>query len=215
MSEAASTRSPSDGASMRDRLIQAATQLLVDEGLPSVQARRIAREVGGTTMAVYHHFGGMPQLLAAVREEGFRQLYERLLTVPTTDDPIIDLYQLAMAYREAALARPNLYELMFGRSQATDPTPAGADQNYALMHAKVQRAIDLGRIRPTDPVAVTAQMTTLLHGYVALELAGHLSALDDSLEQVLIPLSRSLLVSLGDQPARIEESLAKTQGPAE
>jgi AcrR family transcriptional regulator len=196
---------------MRDRLVHAAIRLLVDEGPAAVQARRIAREVGGTTMAVYHHFGGMPRLLAAVREEGFRQLYNRLVAVPTTDDPMIDLYQLAMAYREAALARPNLYELMFGRSSADDQPPTSANENYAFMHAKIQRAIDLGRIRPADPVAVAAQMTTLLHGYVSLEIAGHLSALDDSLNQVLLPLSTSLLISLGDDPSRVAESLTRAR----
>lgn len=102
-----------------------------------MQARRLAREVGASTMAVYHHFGGMPRLLAAVTDEGFRQLDAHLAAVPTTDDPVAALGRLALAYRAAARKNPHLYDLMFGLS-----TPGVTDRrSYAPSATSVsQRA---------------------------------------------------------------------------
>ncbi|GAA5157047.1 TetR/AcrR family transcriptional regulator [Pseudonocardia eucalypti] len=209
MSDTASVRASVETGGMRERLIEATVRLLAEEGPGAVQARRITREVGATTMAVYHHFGGMPQLLAAVRETGFDRLHARLVEVPTTDDPTLDLYRQAMTYREVALEHPNLYDLMFGMAApggqrpAADATRTSADRTRQHLLTTVQRAMDVGYFRRGDADAVTAQLWTVLHGYVMLELAGHFADLRDSKKQVFLPLSESLLASLGADTERM------------
>ena len=59
-----------------------------------------------STMAVYTHFGGMPALVKEIVAEGFTRLDAHQAAVPHTDDPVADLHDLAMAYRENALAEP-------------------------------------------------------------------------------------------------------------
>ena len=44
---------------LRERIINTAAQLLATEG--AVSARRLARELGTSTIVVYTHFGGMDE----------------------------------------------------------------------------------------------------------------------------------------------------------
>ncbi|HEU4841752.1 MAG TPA: helix-turn-helix domain-containing protein, partial [Ilumatobacteraceae bacterium] len=56
-----------------DRLLEAAARVLAEEGRDAVTARRLATEVGASTMAVYTHFGSMDELLLGLWREGFRR----------------------------------------------------------------------------------------------------------------------------------------------
>lgn len=212
--------SPKDSAGMRDRLVAAAMALLAAEGPAALQARRLAREVGASTMAVYHYFGGMPQLLTTVIEEGFRRLDARLAQVAATDDPVVDLGRLALAYRAVARENPHLYDVMFGLSAPGGHRPAeherpDVDQKadepsvsqraYGHLVAATERAVRSGRIRDAEPAHVAAQLWSLLHGYVTLELSGHFDQFDGP-EQVFMPMAFNLLVGLGDDPERAARS---------
>ena len=45
-------------------------------------------------MVVYSHFGGMPELLAAVAERGFQSLREAFSAVEPSADPVADLFSM-------------------------------------------------------------------------------------------------------------------------
>ena len=62
---------------LRPALIEAAARLIATEGASGLTLRRVADAVGTSTMAIYTHFGGMPELRRAVRREGFARLAAR------------------------------------------------------------------------------------------------------------------------------------------
>ncbi|MDF1604282.1 TetR/AcrR family transcriptional regulator [Nocardioides sp. YIM 152315] len=187
---------------VRQRLIEAAADVLGEEGPGALSARRLARDVGTSTMAVYTHFGGMPGLVRAVVAEGFRRLYDRVAAAGLTDDPVVDLAAAAAAYRAHALADPHLYSVMFGSAslgeyrlhdEELEVGLAAFDQLVAL----VERAMVAGALRQADPAPVAAQLWTALHGYVVLEIADFYRHLDDPESQVLQPMLAHLLASVG------------------
>jgi AcrR family transcriptional regulator len=92
--------------STRERLLHGAIRLLSSSGPEALQARKVAAEIGASTMAVYTHFGGMPQLVEAMVREGFRRLDRRLAEVAVTEDPVADLFAVGLAYRSHALDHP-------------------------------------------------------------------------------------------------------------
>ncbi|WP_028923168.1 TetR/AcrR family transcriptional regulator [Pseudonocardia acaciae] len=205
------------------QLVNATVRLLAEEGPAAVQARRVAAEIGTSTTAVYHYFGGMPELLRAVLTEGFLQLEAELATVELSDDPIADICRLALAYRAAAHRNPHLYDLMFGLSapggyrpaeSATEAVPGLGDAEDAkgaynhLVNA-ADRAIRAGRLRAGDPVHTAGQLWSVLHGFVTLELSGRLAHLDEGLAHILLPLGTNLLVGLGDDRDAAERSVAR------
>src|SRR5687768_10488279 len=99
---------------VRTSLIDAAARLLAEEGPHALTTRRLATEVGTSTMAVYTYFSGMDELRHAVRVEGFDRLAGYLERVaPDPDDPMVELRQLGAAYITNAFVNPHLYRFMF------------------------------------------------------------------------------------------------------
>ena len=193
--------STSDQTDARGRLIEEAARLLGEEGPAALSTRRLAREVGTSTMAVYTHFGGMGPLVSEVAAEGFRRLIARVGELETTGDPIDDLRSMAVAYRANALDNRYLYAVMFGSvplgSYRLEPNSleVGAEA-FAQLRDAVERAMAAGALRSGDPSAVAGQFWSALHGYVMLELAGYHQVTDDPERDVLWPMLSNLLAAL-------------------
>ncbi|RYE80650.1 MAG: TetR/AcrR family transcriptional regulator, partial [Hyphomicrobiales bacterium] len=71
-----STSSPETGyhhGDLKRRLIEAALEMLDEEGTEGVGLRELARRVGVSPAAPYRHFRGRQALLEAVATEGFRR----------------------------------------------------------------------------------------------------------------------------------------------
>ncbi len=201
-----------------ERLIQAAMGLLAELGPSAIKARTVASAAGLSTMAVYHHFGGIPELTRAVIDRGFNDLDTAFARLPPTDDPIADLAVHALVCRRVARQNPHLYDLMFGLSaRATyrpprDPgmRPSGSSPSFRNVYAHFKtactRLVSSGRVMPQDPDAVAAQLWSFVHGFITLELAGVLVECEDPARHVLLPMGVNLSVGLGDTRDRAQAS---------
>jgi AcrR family transcriptional regulator len=215
----------------RGRVVEAALRLLSEGGPDALQARRLAAEVGTSTMAVYTHFDGMPGVVKAVVEEGFRRLADALARFGATGDPVADILLRGMAYRRTALENPHLYGVMFGLTApggrrirgndlTTTHTPAEDGEGrraFDLLTEATTRAIDAGRFHPGEPYVAAAQLWSGLHGYVTLEIAGYFGEEGRGVEQVFAPFGITLAVGLGDDREAAERSMgvvARTSGPS-
>lgn len=201
-------------ADPRARLLDAALRLLAAGGPEALQARRLAAEVGASTMAVYTYFGGMGQLITEVVREGFIWFGRRLGEVPRSEDPVADLLALGLAYRGYALENPQLYRLMFGanapggRRVGNDPSVAAAAEAlpeaqaaFAQLVALVNRVMEAsGEPGQERPGPAAFQIWSALHGYVLLEVAGFFHGTADSDERFLLPLLAKLVAGIGADP---------------
>jgi AcrR family transcriptional regulator len=190
---------------LRAELLDATIVLLAGRGPAAVQARTVAAAAGTSTMMVYKLFGSMPALLGAACDEGFRRLAARFDAAPRSADAVADAAVLALIHRAVARENPHLYDLMFGLStpSATQDAP-GFAAAYAQLVACAEAVVASGRIRTTEPAAVAAQLWSFVHGAITLELAGHMAG-DDEL---LLGLACTVMVGLGDEPARARDSAA-------
>jgi AcrR family transcriptional regulator len=205
---------------VRGRLVGAAIRLLADSGPEALQARKVAAEIGASTMAVYTHFGGMGELIDAVGREGFRRLSVSLGAVPPTDDTVADLFSMGLAYRRTALENPNLYAVTFGlsapggrRVTLHDVTDPGAETDegltaFGFLLDATKRAIDAGRFHPADPLVAAAQLWSGVHGYVTLEISGHFG--ETGVGLVLQPLSVTIALGLGDTIEKVTRSVQRS-----
>ncbi|SEC27779.1 DNA-binding transcriptional regulator, AcrR family [Streptomyces sp. 3213] len=203
-----------------ERLVQAAVGLLAEQGPSALKVRAVASASGLSTMVVYSHFGGIPELMRAVADHGFRELGAAFGRVPVTEDPVADLFAMALTCRRQARENPHLYDLMFGLSTRatyrplpdTDRRLSGHSQAFREAHAHVtaacERLVRSGRIERQEPEAIAAQLWSYVHGYITLELAEHFVEFDDAVAQVLVPMGVNFTVGLGDQRERAEASHA-------
>jgi AcrR family transcriptional regulator len=161
---------------MRPALIEAAARLIATEGAAGLTLRRVAEEVGTSTMAIYTHFGGMPELRRAVRQEGFARLTARAEQLGESDDTVADLAGLGLAYYEIAISDPHLYRAMYMEQPLDAVDAAAGSETFNILTAGVRRCIDSGRFDRANAVELATQFWAFGHGVVALQLANLLSA---------------------------------------
>ncbi len=169
MSRSARTaRGPVD---LRRALIDAAARILADEGPGALSVRRVAQEVGASTMVVYTHLGDKDGMLDAVREHAFAGFAAALAAVDERD-PWANLRAVGHAYRGFAKANPAPFKLMFGRatpSPAMQATSRRAFEALTSAIGRVMAALDKPA-RAIEPAAMSVWAAT--HGIVSLELTG-------------------------------------------
>ncbi|HSV39143.1 MAG TPA: TetR/AcrR family transcriptional regulator [Nocardioidaceae bacterium] len=196
------------------RLVQATIKLLAEQGPSAIKARAVASEAGMSTMVVYSHFGGIPELIGAVVDHGFSEMERAFSEVQVTDDPIADLFSMALTTRELAGANPHLYDLMFGLSTRATyrPTPdkdvrrSGHSPAFRAAYVHVtdacSRLVESGRVQGLDPQVIAAALWSYVHGYITLELGDHFADFGDPVGEVMVPMGVTFSIGLGDQPAR-------------
>ncbi|MDS0136346.1 MULTISPECIES: TetR/AcrR family transcriptional regulator [unclassified Amycolatopsis] len=202
------------------RLVEAAIRLLDENGPEALQARKLAAEVGVSTMAVYTHFGGMSALVDEVARAGFLRLSEWLAQVEETDDPVADIFSMARTYRQAVAEQPQLFAVTFGQSapggkratlsdltteEGREAAQEGLEAFTHIVRATA-RAIAAGRFRPVDEYQAAAQLWSALHGFVTLEASGHFGPGEQGINHILIPLGITMAVGLGDTVDRAGRS---------
>lgn len=170
-----------------------------------VTLRALVDGTGASTMAVYTHFGGMPGLWRAVRQEGFTRLADRVAAVAPTDDPVRDLMALGVAYVSNALAGPFLYRAMFD-TEADLENPDAADATFQVLVSCAARARAAGRfVADCDPRGVATELWATEHGLTMLVLTGVLPR--EALAHHAPAVATALFVAAGDDPDRCRRSV--------
>ena len=191
---------------VRSALIEAAARLLAEHGPDALTTRRLATEVGTSTMAVYTYFAGMDELRREVAREGFRRLASYLDAVPDSDDPVYDLSSLGAAYIVNALTNYDLYRFMFLENPEDDDVGEGT---FERLVRGVQRAIDAKRFRDADPLQLATQLWVTAHGVVTLHKAGCLTL--DEMIQTMAQMALNLFTGFGDSEEAALASMGKAQ----
>ncbi|WP_034485920.1 TetR/AcrR family transcriptional regulator [Actinomadura oligospora] len=197
--------------SVRPALVDVGARLLAEEGPKALSARRVASEVGCSTMAVYTHFGGMSGLVREMVHVGFTRLKDCLGRVADTGDPVADTALLGRAYRHNGLENPHLYAVMFGASSLASFSLSENDRQHgrytlAGVARCAERCIGAGRFQDDDPMLVANQMWIAVHGMVALELGGYLVEPYDA-DQCFETQLTGLMISAGDDREAAERSV--------
>lgn len=193
---------------IRTALIEKAAALLVEHGADALTTRRLADELGASTMAVYTYFSGMDELRAAVAREGFQRLAGYLDAVRRSDDTVADVAMMGAAYFLNAIANPNLYRFVFLEHPHDEDDSVG-QSTFERLIAAVARAVDSERFAKADPERLATQLWASAHGIVTLHLAG-LWTLDEALE-CFMEMGRNLFVAFGDDPDAAQQSIETAQ----
>jgi AcrR family transcriptional regulator len=166
-----------EGERLRDALIDAAEQLLVEEGSAErLSIRSITARAGVTPTALYLHFSGKEELLGAVEARSYTELRARLGAAEAAHpgEPHAQLQAMARAYITFALERPALYGVLFstyvpgGKIMPPGGAPGDPDPGLSTFDDLV-RAVDRCITDGRDAFAVAILLWTALHGFVTLQ----------------------------------------------
>ncbi len=147
-----------------------------------MSVRNVASRLGVSYQVVYSRFGGKSGLVDAMVLRGHTLLAARLEAVTEPMGTPERVVALGHAYREAALAEPALYQVMFDRPMAGyEPSTASRDAaraSFRPLREAIASCWEAGTLRPTDVVAdpdtLAYMCWSAAHGAVSLTLDGHL-----------------------------------------
>ncbi|MFE2246471.1 TetR/AcrR family transcriptional regulator [Streptomyces lavendulae] len=161
---------------VKERLVVSATEMLATRPRESVTVRALAAAAGTSTTAVYSLFDGKDGVIGEVRNRAVAGLFQDLSAVPTSEDPLADLYALAAAYRRWGRTHSHLYTVLFGGVQSFDPSGAvGTSDPIRPLLMAIDRALTES-VLAGEATVIALSLWATLHGLVTLELAGALDA---------------------------------------
>ena len=192
---------------VRIALIDTAARLLAKEGPEALTTRRIASEVGTSTMAVYTHFEGMGDLRRAVRLEWFNRLYEHLATVPKTTDPVADLAAIGWAYFFNSVENAHMFRITVVDSLPDPEVATAGAEAFQVLAGAIQRCADEGRLSSGDPAERALQIWMIGNGVLVACLAGFITV-DYAIDQ-FYEIAWGLMASFGADPVATRKSIER------
>jgi AcrR family transcriptional regulator len=169
---------------LRNALVLTAVRLIEDDGLGEFSLRATAREVGVSANAAYRHFHDKSDLLSAVAAHGFEKLARRMRrsmgatrtgTGPA-EKSVARFKATGRAYVQFALAHPELFEVMFGRSGAISLAPGDPAEDeagpYALLGSILDDLVSSGVLPTARRPGAELNTWVTVHGFARLCLDG-------------------------------------------
>jgi AcrR family transcriptional regulator len=193
---------------LRDALVAAAIDILREEGFSGLTLRSVARAAGVSHAAPKNHFSGLPALLAAVAEEGFRRLHAALVSAGrAVEAPVDRLLAMGTGYVQFAVSSPGHFRAMFhpalvarGRYPGLDRASAAA---LEALYAVIAEGQARGAVRGGDPRLLSLTAWSLAHGLATLAVDDQLrrKGFRASPKQLAMALGRLMCVGLENAQA--------------
>ena len=168
-----------DAVNSAEKIATAARRILEKGGAETVTMRRVAKAVGLTAMAIYHHYPDRAALLNALADRGFEELAAELRGRRLKGDLETRLAQLLDIYMEHALANPRLFELMFlakrkGARRYPQDFKARRSPTANPTADVLAEGMESGVFSRSDPWEITLEIGALYQGLILLYLGGRL-----------------------------------------
>jgi len=155
----------------REVLLRAAVEIAEADGVGAIGLREAARRAGVTHGAPYRHFENQQALVAAVAEQGFRQLMADVQAAQAAagNDVLARFHALGQAYVRFALEHPGQFRVMFGAEAAAEPAVRSAEAAvFALAVNEIASAQRQGLIAAGDPQELALLAWSTGHGLAVL-----------------------------------------------
>jgi AcrR family transcriptional regulator len=182
---------------LRNALIDAATALAREGGPDAVVLREVARRVGVSAAAAYHHFAGHEEIVEAVKRRALSILTEdmRLALEQNPDDVSASapagggdvargrLRALGAAYLRFAFTEPGLFRLAFGprghwpTAEAPEPGDETDEDPFALLADVLDATVAAGVVPAGRRPGLEYVLWAAVHGIAVLCLDGPLARL--------------------------------------
>lgn len=156
---------------VREKILEAARELLVQEGYERMTMRRIAEAIEYTPTTIYHHFKDKEEVVLTLCQQDFARLLQALQAAPSSADPLSAIRNLGLSYARFALQYPNHYRFMFMTPAKPEHVLTEADagwQAFGLVRAAVAAAAERGLLRPGSIDTFAQVLWATIHGAVTL-----------------------------------------------
>ncbi len=176
---------------LRRALLDAALQVLSEQGLAGLTLRAVARRAGVSEAAPYHHFASKAALVESLVMETLQQLAQALqeATQATEGTPLDRLVAVGVAYVRFALEHGASFHILYrpelrGLSRpvpdadgiARSPIDRAGMVAYQVLLDAIVACQQVGEVVPGDPLPLALTAWATVHGLAQLLLDGVVGA---------------------------------------
>ena len=156
----------------RRGILDATEAILLEDGIELFSIRKLAARCGFTAPTIYHYFRDKDGLIAALLEERFSRLLQRVRRVQLGPDHVANMREHARAYLRFGRSNQAFYQLMMrgARDGKEQRTVRAADETRVLMSGPLQALAAAGRLYTGDLEAAQQSLWSLLHGLISLQI---------------------------------------------
>lgn len=191
---------------VRERLLEAGTDLARQGGPEAVVLREATRKVGVAPNAAYRHFADRDALVNAVASVALRRLAdameEGIASLPDIDPgrrAAFSLAEVGKAYVDFAMAEPGLFRVAFAAHGVVD---LNGHSPLDVLGATLDHCLAAGILSPEKRLGAETFCWSVVHGFAELNVSGPLSELDAEareaeLARVLERIGQALFGDIG------------------
>lgn len=178
----------SDNSSLKQRIIDAARQVLLTDGYRNFSLRKIARMIDVSATSIYLHFENKDHLIHALMEEAIDRLNKQLeACIQSPTDPIAKLEALAHEYADFALEHPREYQIIYlissdEMTRYPKEKFRKARKGYELVISVLEEGVRSGLITEKKPRLAAYTFWAQLHGVMSVVLSKRLDTRIDQKE---------------------------------
>ena len=164
----------------RGRILAAACELYLAEGLDGFSMRKLGRRVGVTAPALYRHFASREDVLLALVSESHRVLGQYLYRALSGRTPEERMSLAGEGYLDFALENPRLYDILhlspsvLGIEAFPEAVEDEACATGQFWMDRVRESMGVGLLRECDPEGLGVTLWAHAHGLISLYLRGSL-----------------------------------------
>jgi AcrR family transcriptional regulator len=162
---------------VQEKILGAARELFVKEGVEAVSMRKIAAAIDYTAAGLYTHFKDKDELVRSLCRHDFAAFGQTMGRLGKVADPVERIAQMGMAYIRFAAEHPSHYRLMFMTphevERSEEDLKCGMDPKrggYAALRQAVAEGVEGGRFRITDVELLTQTLWAGVHGVASLQI---------------------------------------------
>jgi len=196
---------------------------MVASGRLDFSMRDLARQLGVSHQAPYHHFSGREDLLEAICAEGFEEFRLDLHRARRAEsNPRAALHRIGRAYLEFARRRPHHYRLMFTvpasdrprpEDRDTEPRlPSAAEVSFEELHGCIRDLQAAGDYPGRSSLDVAVAVWSWSHGLALLLSQGQLRWLGYG-DRLTPQLYRRWAALLPEAPTPDRQATEDPEGP--
>lgn len=175
-------------ANMKSAILEAAMELILDQGFENVSIRKIAERIHYSPATIYLYFKDKQDILHHLHTEGFRRFAEAQKGLEDIADPAVRMYKHGMVYIRFALANPEYYQLMFilkgtAKQYARTDEPDGSRETYEVLRNNLRLYQEQGNLQGINLDHLAFLFWSTVHGMASLLISERLNITKEQAEQ--------------------------------
>ncbi len=190
-------RKERDRVEMRQRIIDVAIEMFVQEGYEKTSIRNIAEKIEYSPATIYLYYKDKDELLYDVQAMAFEKMDQAFLARVNAKDPLERLEQIMKTYVWFGKKNPELYDLMFIIRAPMNVVEdkenwMNCHDSFGFLVQCLTECIERKLIRFDDVMVAAVSVWSMGHGLVSLDLRDRLKVTEMNEQEIAVTIEKSV-----------------------